>query len=205
MNNRNDGATKPIVDYGLIGNLVTAALVGRDGSIDWLCLPRFDSPACFAALLGTADNGRWIISPAEPVVETSRRYLDGTAILETRFTTESGSAVVVDFMPGPASDQQCDLLRLVTGERGSLVMTTEVLFRFDYGRRVPWVRRRSYGLSAIVGPDELLLRSDVPLRGEGFATRAEFHVQAGETVSFVLSWRPSHRASAIFREPEGLL
>jgi GH15 family glucan-1,4-alpha-glucosidase len=193
-----------IEDYGLIGNARTAALVGCDGSIDWLCLPRFDSPACFAALLGTADNGRWIITPAEPA-ETSRCYREGTAILETRFETGSGRVVVFDFMPAAADDQQIDLVRMVTGESGSVVMTTEVMFRFDYGRRIPWVRRRSYGLSAIVGPDELLLRSDVPLRGEGFATRGEFQVQAGETVSFVLSWRPSHRQSAIFREPEDLL
>ncbi len=194
-----------IEDYGLIGNARTAALVHRDGSIDWLCLPRFDSPACFAALLGGVENGRWIVAPAEPRARMSRRYLPGTAILETRFETAGGAVTVTDFMPQPPDEHQIDLVRLVRGETGSVKMQTEILFRFDYGRTVPWVRRRTYGLSAIVGPDEVLLRTDVPLRGEDFTTRGDFVVGAGETVAFVLSWRQSHRANVIYREPEDLL
>ena len=194
-----------IEDYGLIGNARTAALVHRDGSIDWLCLPRFDSPACFAALLGNVDNGRWIVAPAARSARMSRRYLPGTAILETRFETAAGAATVTDFMPQPPDDHQIDVVRLVRGETGSVKMQTEILFRFDYGRTVPWVRRRTYGLSAIVGPDEVLLRTDVPLRGERFTTRGEFTVEAGETVPFVLSWRPSHRPGIIYREPEDVL
>ena len=194
-----------IEDYGLIGNARTAALVHRDGSIDWLCLPRFDSPACFAALLGSVENGRWIIAPAEPPVRTSRRYLPETAILETRFETAGGAVTVTDFMPRPPDEYQIDLVRLVRGEVGSVNMQTEILFRFDYGRIVPWVRRRTYGLSAIVGPDEVLLRTDVPLRGEDFTTRGDFMVGAGEVATFVMSWRPSHHANIIYREPEDLL
>ena len=194
-----------IEDYGLIGNARTAALVHRDGSIDWLCLPRFDSPACFAALLGGVENGRWIVAPAEPPVRMSRRYLPSTAILETRFETAGGAVTVTDFMPQPPDEYQIDLMRLVRGETGSVKMRTEILFRFDYGRTVPWVRRRTYGLSAIAGPDEVLLRTDVPLRGEGFTTRGEFAVSAGEAVAFVMSWRQSHRANVIYREPEDLL
>ncbi len=194
-----------IEDYGLIGNARTAALVHRDGSIDWLCLPRFDSPACFAALLGTAENGRWIIAPAEPPVRMSRRYLPETAILETRFEAAGGAVTVTDFMPRPPDEHQIDLVRLVRGETGSVKMRTEIVFRFDYGRTVPWVRRRTYGLSAIVGPDEVLLRTDVPLRGEDFTTRGDFVVGAGETVAFAMSWRQSHRANVIYREPEDLL
>jgi len=194
-----------IEDYGLIGNARTGALVHRDGSIDWLCLPRFDSPACFAALLGTVENGRWIVGPAEPPTRTSRRYLPNTAILETRFETAGGAVTVIDFMPQPPDEHQIDLVRLVRGETGSVKMRTELVFRVDYGRTVPWVRRRTYGLSAIVGPDEVLLRTDVPLRGEDFTTRGEFDVGAGETVAFVMSWRQSHRANVIYREPEDLL
>jgi len=159
----------------------------------------------FAALLGTVENGRWIVGPAEPPTRTSRRYLPNTAILETRFETAGGAVTVIDFMPQPPDEHQIDLVRLVRGETGSVKMRTELVFRFDYGRTVPWVRRRTYGLSAIVGPDEVLLRTDVPLRGEDFTTRGEFDVGAGETVAFVMSWRQSHRANVIYREPEDLL
>jgi GH15 family glucan-1,4-alpha-glucosidase len=196
---------RDIEDYGLIGNARTAALVSRDGSIDWLCLPRFDSPACFAALLGTPENGRWIVGPAEPAAQVSRRYLDGTAILETRFETATGVVTLTDFMPPPPDDHQIDLVRIVRGESGSVAMQTNVLLRFGYGRTVPWVRRRKFGVSAIAGPDEVLLRTEVPLRGEGFSTRSEFMVHAGDSLSFVLHWRPSHRHSIIHRDPEELL
>jgi GH15 family glucan-1,4-alpha-glucosidase len=128
--------SRRIEDYGLIGNARTAALIHRDGSIDWLCLPRFDSPACFAALLGTPENGRWIIAPTEPV-RMSRRYLPGTAILESRFETAGGAVTLTDFMPQPPDDRQIDLVRVVRGERGSVNMRTELLFRFDYGAPCP--------------------------------------------------------------------
>jgi GH15 family glucan-1,4-alpha-glucosidase len=125
-----------IEDYGLIGNCQTAALVSRDGSIDWLCLPRFDSAACFAALLGTPDNGRWQIVPADPSPRITRQYRDGTLILETTFETAQGAATIIDFMP--VSDGACDIVRLVVGQRGRLDFRTELVMRFDYGVSVPW-------------------------------------------------------------------
>jgi len=194
-----------IEDYGLIGNARTAALVGRDGSIDWLCLPRFDSPACFAALLGGAENGHWTVASADPAARISRRYLDGTAVLETRFETATGTVTVTDLMPEPPDDQQIDLVRLVRGEQGSVRMRTELRFRFDYGRTVPWVRRRAFGVSATAGPDEVLVRTEIPLRGEDFATVGDFTIEAGDLVSFTMSWRPSHRSSVIHREPDEML
>ncbi len=194
-----------IEDYGLIGNARTAALVGRDGSIDWLCVPRFDSAACFAALLGGADNGRWLLAPAEPPLRVSRSYRDSTAILETRFETASGVATVIDFMPISDDEREIDLVRIVRGDDGSVAMQTEMLFRFDYGRIVPWVRRRDYGLSAVAGPDQVQVRTPVPLRGVGFTTRGEFTVNAGDMVPFVLTWHPSHHRSFNYRDPEEML
>jgi GH15 family glucan-1,4-alpha-glucosidase len=197
--------TLPIEDYGLIGNARTAALVSRSGSIDWLCMPRFDSEACFSALLGTRDNGFWAISPVEPTVRVTRKYRDGTAILETKFETAGGSATLIDFMPAPVDDRQIDLVRLIRCDQGSVDMHTEVMFRFGYGRTMPWVRRRSYGLTAIAGPDEVLLRAPVALSSRDFSTTARFTVSAGQTVPFVLSWHRSHRQSFEFREPEEML
>src|SRR5689334_12604604 len=133
MTELNGRCTKPISDYGLIGNLATAALVGRDGSIDWLCLPRFDSPACFAALLGTPENGRWLIGPADASSEKcriSRRYLPGTAVLETRFATASGEAVLIDFMPLTDEEEKVDLVRIVRGIKGTVSFTMELVLRF---------------------------------------------------------------------------
>ena len=148
-----------IEDYGLIGNLISSALVGRDGSIDWLCLPRFDSSACFASLLGGPEHGRWLIAPARAGSRSSRRYLPGTAVLETRFETEEGAVTLTDFMPFTGDEEKVDVVRIVRGLRGELKMTMELALRFNYGQAVPWVRRRDYGLSAIAGPDavELLL------------------------------------------------
>jgi GH15 family glucan-1,4-alpha-glucosidase len=182
-----------IEDYGLIGNCQTAALVSRDGSIDWLCLPRFDSTACFAALLGTPDNGRWQIVPAEPSPRITRQYRDGTLILETTFETEQGTATVIDFMP--LSDGTSDLVRLVVGQQGQLDFRTELVMRFDYGISVPWVSQleNERGLQAVAGPDMLVLRTPVPLRGEDLRTVGEFSIAAGETIPFVLSHGPSHR------------
>src|ERR1700675_869288 len=135
----------PIEDYGIIGNSHTAALVGRDGSIDWLCLPRFDGESVFGALLGETQNGRWLIAPVDTTGMTTRRYRGETGILETRIETDSGRATIIDFMPLPDSDGQIDLVRLVRGDAGRVRMHTEIVLRFDYGRSIPWVRRRVGG------------------------------------------------------------
>src|ERR1700736_5187924 len=149
-----------IEDYALIGDSETAALVGRDGSIDWLCWPRFDADACFAALLGTPENGRWIIAPRDPTTRVTRRYRPNTLILETRFETASGAATLIDFMPVP--DTRSDIIRLVVGERGTVRMRVELVIRFGYGAIVPWVTRlEDGGLRAIAGPDMLVLRTPV--------------------------------------------
>jgi GH15 family glucan-1,4-alpha-glucosidase len=181
-----------IEDYALIGNMRTAALVARNGSIDWLCAPRFDSAACFASLLGTADNGHWRIAPQSHSHRVNRRYRDNTLILETEFSTEDGAATVLDFMPVAERPNQLDLVRIVTGTRGSVPMQMEVLLRFDYGHLVPWVRRRHYGLTAIAGPDAVALRIPVPFHSKDFRTRAEFVVQQGQSLPFVLTWHPSN-------------
>jgi len=182
-----------IEDYALIGDGETAALVGRDGSIDWLCWPRFDSPACFAALLGSPENGRWLLAPIGSTTCRSRRYRDGTMILETCFETDEGSCTVVDFMPIRGS--QSDLVRMVIGQTGRVRMHTQLIMRFDYGSIVPWVTRSSNQTRRLVaGPDLVTLRTTAPLHGEGLSTVGTFDVVAGETVAFVLTWSPSHLA-----------
>jgi GH15 family glucan-1,4-alpha-glucosidase len=181
----------PIEDYAMIGDCHTAALVSKQGSIDWLCLPHFDSAACFAALLGGAENGHWSITPAEPIRSIRRRYREGTLILETEFDTENGSVTLVDFMT--PRDEMPELGRLVIGTRGQVRMNLEIVIRFDYGSVVPWVRRTRHGISAIAGPDMLGVRTEVPLRGENFKTVASFTVVEGQTVSFDLAWHPSYR------------
>src|SRR5215468_7456548 len=174
-----------IEDYALIGDCKTAALVGRDGSIDWLCWPRFDSAACFAALLGTADNGRWLIAPAQSPVTVSRQYRPGTLILETEFQTETGKAAIIDFMP---LGDGADLVRIVVGRSGRMEFRTEIVVRFDYGATVPWVTRLEDGtIDAIAGPERLVVRTPARLYGEDLRTVGEFVVEAGETVPFVLS------------------
>jgi GH15 family glucan-1,4-alpha-glucosidase len=183
--------TARIEDYGLIGDCETAALVSKDGSIDWLCWPRFDSGACFAALLGDANNGRWRIGPAGDKVRTTRRYRPNTLILETTFVTADGEVTLIDFLPlrGRASH----LVRLVVGNRGTVAMNTELIIRFDYGASIPWVRRTDSGdLLAISGPDMLVLRTPVKLQGENMTTVGEFTVSAGQTIPFVLMHVPSH-------------
>jgi GH15 family glucan-1,4-alpha-glucosidase len=180
-----------IEDYGLIGDCETAALVGRDGSIDWLCWPAFDSDACFAALLGTPKHGRWLIAPVEKVTKSSRRYWDNTLILETRFETASGTVALIDFMPprGKASD----VVRLVRGVTGRVKLTMELVIRFGFGVDIPWVRRTEDGaLLAISGQDMTVLRTPVETRGEDLTTVAEFEVSEGETIPFVLTYGPSH-------------
>ena len=180
-----------IEDYGLIGDCETAALVGRDGSIDWLCWPAFDSDACFAALLGTRNNGRWLIAPAEDVVRTSRRYWDNTLILETRFETANGTVALIDFMPprGNASD----VVRLVRGVAGKVSLRMELIIRFGVGTDIPWVKRTEEAvLLAICGQDMTVLRTPVETGGEDMTTVADFEVKEGETIPFVLTYGPSH-------------
>ena len=183
----------PIEDYALIGDCHTAALVGRDGSIDWLCFPRFDSGACFASLLGTEKNGRWLLAPASKIKSIQRRYRQGTLVLETDYETEDGAVTLVDCMP-PRS-QEPDVVRLVVGRCGQVRMRMELIIRFDYGSIIPWVRRTDKGIRAVAGPDTLILRTDAALRGEGLTTTAEFTVSEGERIPFVLMWHPSHEAT----------
>ncbi|HSE13203.1 MAG TPA: glycoside hydrolase family 15 protein [Rudaea sp.] len=180
----------PIEDYALIGDCHTAALVGRDGSIDWLCLPHFDSGACFAALLGEPGHGRWLIAPAEQVRAVRRRYRDGTLILETEFETQHGAVRIIDFMP--LSDERWDVVRIVEGLRGSVTMRMELVIRFDYGSIVPWVRRFEGTLIATAGPDTLELRAPVEVRGENMKTVATFQAGKDERLAFTLNYRPSH-------------
>ncbi|HYL32897.1 MAG TPA: glycoside hydrolase family 15 protein [Stellaceae bacterium] len=187
-----------IEDYALIGNCATAALVGRDGSIDWLALPRFDAAACFAALLGTPDNGRWLIAPAEPVRSVSRRYRGNTMILETEFICDSGVVTLIDFMP-KARQGVVDVMRVVRGDRGAVPMKLDVNFRFDYGNTVPWLRRRAHGVQMIAGPEAVVLRTSVELKNHGKGTIADFTVRAGERASFTVTWWRSYDD-----EPPGL-
>jgi GH15 family glucan-1,4-alpha-glucosidase len=177
-----------IEDYAMIGDCETAALVGRDGSIDWLCWPRFDSAACFAGLLGTSDNGRWLLSPPEDEpLEVRRRYRPGTLILETEFRTNTGTATVIDFMP-PA-DGVSDLVRIVCGLSGQVRFQTELVLRFDYGSTVPWVTRNDDGtIEAVAGPERMVLRTSADLHGEDLKTVGDFTVDAGQSVPFVLSY-----------------
>lgn len=182
--------SEKIENYALIGDCETAALVGRNGSIDWLCWPAFDSDACFAAILGTRKNGRWLVAPSDDVTTISRRYLGETLILETRFETKSGTVALIDFMPprGKASD----IVRLVRGVSGTVKMRMELVIRFGFGINIPWVRRIDHSLLAVAGQDMTVLRTPVETRGEDLTTVSEFEVKAGETVPFVLTYGPSH-------------
>lgn len=188
----NNRARVKIEDYGIIGDTQTVALVGRNGSIDWLCLPRFDSAACFAALLGTEEHGCWRIAPAqsEEVISSRRAYRDGTLILETEFETARGCVRLVDAMP--IRERDADVVRIVEGVRGKVRMKMLLIVRFDYGSIVPWTRRVDERLEAVAGPDALSLWSDVQTHGEGLTTVAEFEVEAGQSVAFDLLWHPSH-------------
>ena len=177
-------------DYALLGDCQTAALVGRDGSIDWLCLPRFDSDACFAALLGDERNGRWVVAPEGPA-RTRRRYLGDTLVLETTHETDEGEVCVLDFMP--VRDQAPDIVRIVAGKRGAVRMRLELTVRFGYGQAVPWVTRVEGGIQAVAGPDLVQLITPVELSGENLRHTAAFTVRAGERVPFVLTWSPSHQ------------
>ena len=180
-----------IEDYGLIGDLQTAALVSRDGCIDWLCFPRFDSGACFAALLGDEENGRWSLRPASDITSTRRRYRGDTLVLETELACDEGVVRLIDFMP-PRGEAP-DVVRIVEGVDGTVPMKMRLTIRFDYGSIVPWVRRRDEGLHAVAGPDALLLATPIEVVGRNLHTEAEFDVAPGDRVPFVLTWFPSNQ------------
>src|SRR5215469_10592480 len=190
--NRMEQATTKIEDYAFLSDTQTGALVSRDGCVDWLCFPRFDSPACFASLLGEKENGHWRFFPKEKVETTRRRYRGETLILETEVETQSGAVRLIDFMP-PRGENP-DIVRIIEGLRGKVSMQMELIIRFDYGHIVPWVRRRKRfdGLEAIAGPDGLILRTSVETCGKDLSTVAEFTVAKGDRVPFVLTWFASH-------------
>lgn len=192
-----------IEDYALIGDCQTAALVARDGSIDWLCLPRFDSEACFAALLGGPEHGRWLLAPRGQVKRSARAYRDGTLILDTTFDTDGGAVTITDCMP--TREVAPRVVRIVRGVRGRVPMRTEIVVRFDHGSVVPWVRKVHNGIHAIAGPSCIRIQSDVPLRGERMTTVADFEVAEGETVSFSLTWYPSHAKEPHDVDPAAVL
>jgi GH15 family glucan-1,4-alpha-glucosidase len=181
-----------IEDYGFLSDTQTGALVSRDGCVDWLCFPRFDSPACFASLLGEKENGHWRFFPDEEVTAVRRRYRGDTLILETELETRDGAVRLIDFMPPRGDDP--DMIRIIEGLRGKVSMQMELIIRFDYGHIVPWVRRRKEddGLEAIAGPDALILRTLVETRGQDLTTVAEFTVTKGDRIPFVLTWFASH-------------
>jgi len=183
----------PIESYALIGDCHTAALIGSDGSMDWLCFPRFDSGACFAALLGGPEHGRWLLAPAGKVKSVQRRYRRDSLILETDFHTSRGSVRVIDFMP--MSDERWDVVRIVQGLTGTVALRMELVVRFDYGSIVPWVRRADDLMLITAGPDTLELSSSVAVEGENMKTVAEFSVRKGKHETFVLNYRPSHFAT----------
>jgi GH15 family glucan-1,4-alpha-glucosidase len=189
--------TARIEDYAIIGDTQTAALVSRDGSIDWVCFPRFDSGACFASLLGGRDNGRWSVSPANPPRRIRRRYRPETLVLETEFETDGGVARLLDFMP--IRGERPDIVRVVEGVVGTVNMHVDLVVRFETGRTIPWVRRRDGVLTMIAGPDALCLQGDIAVHGEGLATVGRFDISAGERRAMALTWFPSHQSL-----PEGL-
>jgi GH15 family glucan-1,4-alpha-glucosidase len=192
-----------IDDYALIGDCETGALVGRDGSLDWLCLPRFDSEACFAALLGTPENGRWLIAPEGGGLAARRSYRGDTLVLDQEFDTPDGAVRLTDFMTVRAAAPE--LVRRVEGLRGRVRMRMELVIRFDYGSIVPWVQCIDGGISAVAGPDRLLVFAPVPMRGEDLTTVAEFTVGEGQVLPFILSWHPSHQPRPGAVDPEAAL
>ncbi len=192
-----------IEDYALIGNTRAAALVGRDGSIDWFCAPRFDSPACFAALLGTPEHGRWLLAPRQKPRTIRRRYRDGTLIVETEFRIGSGTVRVIDAMP--LWPERTDVVRVVECIRGRVPMRMELILRCGYGVVTPWVRRVEGTLLATAGPDSFELRSTVETHGVGFTTVANFTLRRGGRASFVLSYFPSHLPRPLPIDPDAAI
>lgn len=193
-----------IEDYAVIGNARTAALVNRYGSIDWFCVPRFDSAACFAALLGNSENGRWQIRPTRSAVTLRRRYIPETLVLETTFETSSGTVCVIDFMPHP-DDGAPAIVRIVKGISGAVPMSFDLTLRFDYGHVIPWVRQRNGVLTAIAGPDAVALRSPLGLHGKDMSTISRFTVAAGQSIACTMTWYPSHLPMPEARDPHALL
>jgi GH15 family glucan-1,4-alpha-glucosidase len=191
-----------IEDYALIGDTNTAALVSRDGSIDWLCIPRFDSEACFTALLGGPEHGRWLLTPEGEIRSLRRRYRGDSLILETEFETETGVVTVLDFMPIATHRERVDVVRIVRGLRGQARMRMELILRFDYGSVIPWVTRTSQGIRAIAGPNAIELRTPVALEGRDFTTLASFGVAADESIPFVLTWHASNKRGPRAGDPE---
>ena len=192
-----------IEDYGLIGDLETAALVSRDGAVDWLCVPRFDSGAIFAALLGDSENGHWTIQPAGEFRSVGRQYRGDTLVLETELETDDGVVRLIDFMPPRETNP--DLVRIVEGVSGRVEMRMELALRFDYGSIVPWVRTIEGTLVAIAGPDAVLLRTPIEHEGRNLRTHGSFSVAAGERVPFVLRWFPSNQPTPEPIDPEDAL
>jgi GH15 family glucan-1,4-alpha-glucosidase len=193
-----------IEDYALVGDLQTAALIGRSGSVDWLCFPRFDSSACFAALLGSPDNGRWLLAPADGGACNERRYREDTLILESEWKTDTGRVRVIDFMP--PRETKPDIVRIVEGLAGEVAMRSEIVIRFDYGFVIPWVRRIDHDdRIAIAGPDALVLRTPVDVHGENMTTVSEFTVRSGDRVPFTITWFPSNETPPESIDPEEAL
>lgn len=192
-----------IEDYALIGDCHSAALVCLDGSIDWLCLPRFDSAACFAALLGSRQNGRWRIAPAGIVSRTTRQYLGDSLVLETVFETADGAVALIDFM----TIEPSNVLRIIEGRRGTVPCQFELILRFDYGISIPWVTRlrTGYGIRAVAGPDQVIVRADVPLQARDMTTVADFAVNQGERIRFSLTHAPSHLPLPDAPDPDNAL
>ncbi len=192
-----------IGNYAYLGDLQTGVLVSREGSIDWCCFPRFDSGACFAALLGESEHGRWLVAPVGEGYRSTRRYWPDSLILETLHETADGAVRVIDFMPPRGGAP--DIVRIVEGVQGSVRMHSELVVRFGYGRIVPWVRRVDGALLAIAGPDALCLRTAAEVHGENLTSVSEFVVSAGERIPFVLTWYPSHESLPPAIEPETAL
>jgi GH15 family glucan-1,4-alpha-glucosidase len=189
-----------IEDYALLSDLQAAALVHRSGSIDWCCFPRFDSGACFAALLGECEHGRWLVAPAGKILHSERRYRHDTFVLESVFETDEGGVRIIDFMPPRGVEP--DIVRIVEGLHGHVSMRSELIIRFDYGRIVPWVRRVDDARLAVAGPDALCFRTPVEVRGEDMKTISEFVVKPGERIPFALTWFPSHEELPRAIDPE---
>jgi GH15 family glucan-1,4-alpha-glucosidase len=190
-------------DYAIVADTQTLALIGCDGSIDWLCFPRFDSQACFAAVLGTPEQGRWLLRPRAPVRACRRRYRGDTMVLETELDTEDGTIRLIDFMP--IRGVEPDLVRIVEGVRGRVPMQVELIIRFDYGSVVPWVRRESGRLHAIAGPNGLVVATPIAMHGENLTTVADFVVERGDRVPFAMTWFPSHEPIPASPDPEATL
>ncbi len=200
-----EAGVRLIEDYALVGSTHSAALVHRSGEIEWLCLPRFDSGAMFASLLGDRGNGSWALHATDLDAKISRRYLPGTVVLETTIETAGGCVEVIDFLPRPEGTSNHEAMRIVRGLRGEVALHTELRIRFNYGEWIPWVGRHDDAIFAVAGPDAVRIRSDVDLKNDNFCTHADFTVRAGEQAFFCVEWYPSHEEPAPARDPDVLL